>query len=149
MSSYELRIERISLRQLVEFSPTRPPPPWRGLSIFWSHLRNPSPRDGTLLTGFPIEPSRSGAPSNGATPYGCELCDVVIGEYVAQAASSTARGRLVSPGVPLPGLRRAVWPQVRRCPGRVQDIEAEALAASMAAVARCKAGQARLAVRLA
>jgi hypothetical protein len=72
----------------------------------------------------------------------------VIGEYVAQAASSTARGRLVSPGV-LSGLRRAVWPQVRRCPGRVQDIEAEALVALVAAVARCEAGQARLAVRLA
>jgi len=70
-------------------------------------------------------------------------------EYVAQAASATARGRLVSPGVPLSGLRRAVWPQVRRCLGRVRDIEAEALAALVAAVARCEAGQARLAVRLA
>jgi len=147
VSSYELRIERISLRQLVAFSPTPPPPPWTDLRSSGHTFASLAP-DGTPLAGFPIEPSRSGAPSNGATPYGCELRDAVIGEYVAQAASAAARGRLVSSGVPLSGLRRAVWPQVRRYPGRVQDIEAEALAALEAAVAQCEASRVRLAVPL-
>jgi len=51
-----------------------------------------------------------------AAPYGCDLRDVVIGEYVAQATSSAARGRLVSPGVPLSGKCRAyVGPCGHRC----------------------------------
>jgi hypothetical protein len=48
----------------------------------------------------------------------------------------------------LPGLRRAVWPLVQACPGKAADIEAETLAAFLAAVVRCEPGRARLASRL-
>ena len=43
-------------------------------------------------------------------------------------------------GVLLPGLRRAAWPLVQACPGKAADIEAETLAAFLAAVAELPAG---------
>lgn len=51
-------------------------------------------------------------------------------------------------GVLLPGLRRAAWPLVQACPGKTLDIEAETLAALLAAVADCDRNRERLAARL-
>ncbi|MGH9304962.1 MAG: sigma factor, partial [Acidimicrobiales bacterium] len=48
-------------------------------------------------------------------------------------------------GVLLPGLRRTIRPLTQACPGKADDLEAEALAAFVAAVARCQPGRARLA----
>jgi hypothetical protein len=47
-----------------------------------------------------------------------------------------------------PGLRRAVWLLLQSCPGKAADIEAETLAAFLAAVACSEPGRARLASRL-
>src|ERR1019366_6932692 len=67
---------------------------------------------------------------------------------VARARSHGGAWTVGLAGVLLPGLRRAVWPLVQACPGKAADIEAEALAAFLVAVARCEPGRARLASRL-
>jgi hypothetical protein len=74
--------------------------------------------------------------------------DAVIGELVAHARVEGGAWAVGLIGVLLPGLRRAVWPLAQMCPDRADDIEAEALAALLAAVARCEPGRARLASRL-
>jgi len=77
-----------------------------------------------------------------------EVRDAVIGELVARARLEGGAWAVALVGVLLPGLRRAVWPLVQMCPGKAADIEAEALAALLAAVARCEPGRSRLASRL-
>jgi len=74
--------------------------------------------------------------------------DAVIGELVARARFEGGAWAVALVGVLLPGLRRAVWPLVQMCPGKAADIEAEALAALLAAVAGCEPGRPRLASRL-
>ena len=77
-----------------------------------------------------------------------ELRDAVIGDLVARSRSVGGPWTVGLAGVLMPGLRRAVWPLVQTCPGKAADIEAEALAALLAAVARCEPGRPRLASRL-
>jgi hypothetical protein len=77
-----------------------------------------------------------------------EVRDAIIDELVARSQSDGGRWTVGLAGVLLPGLRRAVWPLVQACPSKADDIEAEALAAFLAAVARCQPGRPRLASRL-
>lgn len=77
-----------------------------------------------------------------------EVRDAIIDELVARSQSDGGRWTVGLAGVLLPGLRRAVWPLVQACPAKADDIEAEALAAFLAAVARCQPGRPRLASRL-
>ena len=74
--------------------------------------------------------------------------DAIVGELVARSQADGGRWTVALAGVLLPGLRRAVWPLVQACPGRSDDIEAEALTAFLSAVAACQPGRARLASRL-
>jgi hypothetical protein len=74
--------------------------------------------------------------------------DAVVDELVARSRAKGGAWTVGLAGVLLPGLRRAVWPLVQSCPGKAADIEAETLAAFLAAVARCEPGRARLASRL-
>jgi len=74
--------------------------------------------------------------------------DAVVDELVSRSRSRGGAWTVGLAGVLLPGLRRAVWPLVQACPGKAADIEAETLAAFLAAVARCEPGRARLASRL-
>ena len=110
---------------------------------------NPLALDGTSLDGLPDR----------AIPLG-ELKAMLLHPSMSFAAAtrwSTSSSPLRAKGgawtvglagVLLPGLRRAVWPLVQACPGKAADIEAETLAAFLAAVARCEPGRARLASRL-
>ncbi|MBF6555103.1 MAG: hypothetical protein IVW52_02910 [Acidimicrobiales bacterium] len=77
-----------------------------------------------------------------------EVRDAIIDELVARSQSDGGRWTVGLAGVLLPGLRRAVWPLVQACPSKADDIEAEALTAFLAAVARCQPGRPRLASRL-
>ena len=72
----------------------------------------------------------------------------MVDELVARSRAQGGAWTVGLAGVLLPGLRRAVWPLVQACPGKAADIEAETLAAFLAAVARCEPGRARLASRL-
>jgi hypothetical protein len=74
--------------------------------------------------------------------------DAVVDELVARSRAKGDAWTVGLAGVLLPGLRRAVWPLVQACPSKAADIEAETLAAFLAAVARCEPGRARLASRL-
>ena len=106
--------------------------------------------DGTTISGLPdrmvplgqlkamlLHPSMSFA-----------VRDRVVDVLVARAKAEGGAWSVGLAGVLLPGLRRAVWPLVQSCPDKAEDIEAEALAAFLAAVARCQPGRARLAARL-
>ena len=77
-----------------------------------------------------------------------EVRDAIVDELVARSQSDGGRWTVGFAGVLLPGLRRAVWPLVQACPAKADDIEAEALAAFLAAVAGCQPGRPRLASRL-
>ncbi|MGH3183756.1 MAG: hypothetical protein ACRDOE_17910, partial [Streptosporangiaceae bacterium] len=77
-----------------------------------------------------------------------EVRDAVIGALVARARVDGGAWAVALVGVLLPGLRRAVWPLVQMCPGKAADIEAEALAALLAAAAGCEPDRPRLASRL-
>jgi hypothetical protein len=74
--------------------------------------------------------------------------DAVVDELVARSRADGGAWTVGLAGVLLPGLRRAAWPLVQSCPGQADEIEAETLAAFLAAVARCEPGRARLASRL-
>jgi DNA-directed RNA polymerase specialized sigma24 family protein len=76
------------------------------------------------------------------------LRDAIVDELVAHSRNLGRAWTIGLAGVLLPGLRRAAWPLVQACPGKADDIEAETLAAFLAAVARCEPGRARLASRL-
>ena len=111
---------------------------------------NPLTLDGTSLDGLPDR----------AIPLGelkamllhpsvsFDVRDAVVDELVARSRAKGGAWTVGLAGVLLPGLRRAVWPLVQACPGKAADIEAETLAAFLAAVARCEPGRARLASRL-
>lgn len=81
-----------------------------------------------------------------STPF--VVRDGIVGELVARAQAEGGRWSVGVAGVLLPGLRRATWPLVQACPGKADEIEAEALAAFLAAVARAAPGRPRLASRL-
>ena len=110
---------------------------------------NPLALDGTSLDGLPDR----------AIPLGelkamllhpsvsFDVRDAVVDELVARSRAKGGAWTVGLAGVLLPGLRRAVWPLVQSCPGKAADIEAETLAAFLAAVARCEPGRARLASR--
>ena len=74
--------------------------------------------------------------------------DRTVDALVARAKAEGGAWSVGLAGVLLPGLRRAAWPLVQACPGNVDEIEAETLAAFLAAVAACQPGRARLASRL-
>ena len=106
--------------------------------------------DGTTISGLPdravplgelqamlLHPSMSFA-----------VRDRVVGQLVARAKAEGGAWSVGLAGVLLPGLRRAAWPLVQSCPDKADDIEAETLAAFLAAVARCQPGRERLAARL-
>jgi hypothetical protein len=111
---------------------------------------NPLALDGTSLDGLPDR----------AIPLGelkamllhpsvsFDVRDAVVDELVARSRAKGGAWTVGLAGVLLPGLRRAVWPLVQACPGKAADIEAETLAAFLAAVVRCEPGRARLASRL-
>jgi hypothetical protein len=111
---------------------------------------NPLTLDGTSLDGLPDR----------AIPLGelkamllhpsvsFDVRDAVVDELVARSRAKGGAWTVGLAGVLLPGLRRAVWPLVQACPGKAADIEAETLAAFLAAVVRCEPGRARLASRL-
>jgi len=74
-----------------------------------------------------------------------ETRDAIVAELVARAQREGGKWTVGLAGVLLPGLRRTVRPLVVACPGKADDIEAEALAAFVAAVSRCRPGRPRLA----
>ncbi len=74
--------------------------------------------------------------------------DAIVGQLVARSQAHGGAWTVGLSGVLLPGLRRATWSLVQACPGKRVDIEAETLAAFLAAVAACQPGRARLASRL-
>nr|MDA8267582.1 sigma factor [Actinomycetota bacterium] len=78
-----------------------------------------------------------------STPFA--IRDAIVGELVARAQAEGGRWSVGLAGVLLPGLRRAVWALTQACPEKADEIEAEALAAFLAAVARATPGRARLA----
>ena len=79
---------------------------------------------------------------------GFAVRDRVVDALVARAKAEGGAWSVGLAGVLLPGLRRAAWPLVQSCPDKADDIEAETLAAFLAAVARCQPGRRRLAARL-
>ncbi len=81
-----------------------------------------------------------------STPF--SVRDAIVGELVARSQAHGGAWTVGLAGVLLPGLRRAVWLLVQAYPGKAADIEAETLAAFVAAVAACQPGRARLASRL-
>ena len=106
--------------------------------------------DATPIAGLPERPiplgelkSRLLHPS---TPF--EVRDAVVARLVTLAQTEGGRWTVGLAGVLLPGLRRAAWPLVQACPGKTLDIEAETLAALLAAVADCDPNRERLAARL-
>ena len=106
--------------------------------------------DGTGIVGLPDRPiplgELKGRLLHPSTPFAVR--DAVVGELVARAQAEGGRWSVGLAGVLLPGLRRAVWPLVQACPGKAEEIEAETLAAFLAAVARAVPGRPRLASRL-
>ena len=68
-----------------------------------------------------------------STPF--SVRDAIVDELVARSQAHGGAWTVGLAGVLLPGLRRAVWPLVQACPGKADDIEAETLAAFLAAVA--------------
>ncbi len=111
---------------------------------------NPLTLDGRTVAGLPDQPIPLGELKarllHPSTRF--EVRDAVIGQLVARSQTEGGRWTIALAGVLLPGLRRAVWPLVQACPGRADDIEAEALTALLAEVARCQPGRGRLASRL-
>jgi hypothetical protein len=81
-----------------------------------------------------------------STPF--SVRDAIVDQLVARSQAHGGAWTVGLAGVLLPGLRRAAWPLVQACPGKRIDIEAETLAAFLAAVAACQPGRARLASRL-
>ena len=108
---------------------------------------DPLALDGTAVPGLPDRPIPLGElkarllhPS-----IGFEVRDAIVEVLVARAQAEGGRWTVGLAGVFLPGLRRTVRALVRACPGKADDIEAEALAAFVAALARCQPGRPRLA----
>ncbi|MGH9083619.1 MAG: hypothetical protein ACRDWN_09780 [Acidimicrobiales bacterium] len=71
--------------------------------------------------------------------------DAALGALVARAQSEGGRWTVGLGGVLLPGLRSAVYALARVCPASQEEIEAEALVAFVAAVARARPGRRRMA----
>lgn len=115
-------------------------------------VRPPRPLalDGTGIVGLPDRAvplgELKGRLLHPSTPFG--LRDAIVGHLVGLAQAEGGRWSVGLAGVLLPGLRRAVWPLTQACPGKADDIEAETLAAFLAAVAKATPGRARLASRL-
>jgi hypothetical protein len=111
----------------------------RPLALDGSRVRGLPDRDIPLgeLKGRLLHPS---------TPF--SVRDAAVGELVARAQHEGGRWSVGLAGVLLPGLRRAVWGLEQACPGKAEEIEAETLAAFLAAVAGATPGRARLAARL-
>jgi hypothetical protein len=111
---------------------------------------NPLALDGTGLPGLPSRLVPLGELKarllHPSTRF--EVRDAIVDELVARSQSDGGRWTVGLAGVLLPGLRRAVWPLVQACPAKADDIEAEALAAFLTAVASCQPGRPRLASRL-
>lgn len=111
---------------------------------------NPLALDGTGVPGLPDRAIPLGELKtrllHPSTRF--DVRDVIVDELVARSQAEGGRWTVGLAGVLLPGLRRAVWPLVQTCPDKADDIEAEALAALLAAVARCQHGRPRLAARL-
>ena len=106
--------------------------------------------DGTALAGLPDRTIPLGELKamllHPSTPF--SVRDAIVNDLVARSQAKGGAWTVGLAGVLLPGLRRAVWPLVQACPGKADEIEAETLAAFLAAVARCEPGRARLASRL-
>ncbi|MGH8997380.1 MAG: hypothetical protein ACRDYB_15345 [Acidimicrobiales bacterium] len=106
--------------------------------------------DTTSIDGLPDRPvplgELQGMLLHPAMSY--PLRDRAVGALVTRAKAEGGAWSVGLSGVLLPGLRRAAWPLVQCCPEKAEDLEAETLAAFLAAVARCDPGRARLAARL-
>jgi hypothetical protein len=111
---------------------------------------NPLALDGRGVPGLPDRPVPLGELKarllHPSTRF--EARDAIVDVLVTRAQADGGRWTVALAGVLLPGLRRAVWPLVQACPSKADDIEAEALAAFLSAVARCEPGRPRLASRL-
>ena len=108
---------------------------------------DPLALDGTGVPGLPDRPIPLGELKarllHPSTRF--EVRDAIVDELVTRAQAEGGRWTVGLAGVLLPGLRRTVRALVRACPGKTDDIEAEALAAFLAAVSRCQPGRPRLA----
>ena len=108
---------------------------------------NPLALDGTGVAGLPDRPVPLGELKarllHPSTRF--EARDAIVGHLVARAQAEGGKWTVGLAGVLLPGLRRTVRSLVQACPGNADDIEAQALAAFVAAVARCQPGRPRLA----
>lgn len=111
---------------------------------------HPLALDGTGVRGLPnrLIPlgELKGRLLHPSTPFVTR--DAIVGGLVARAQAEGGRWSVGLAGVLLPGLRRAAWPLMQVCPGKADEIEAETLAAFLAAVAAATPGRARLASRL-
>ncbi|MGH9284662.1 MAG: hypothetical protein ACRD0M_03165 [Acidimicrobiales bacterium] len=81
-----------------------------------------------------------------STPY--HTRDAALNVLLTRARTDRGAWMVAPAGVLLPGLRRAVAPLVRACPGKAADIEAEALTGMLVAVRDAAPGQPRPAARL-
>ena len=103
--------------------------------------------DGTAVAGLPDRPIPLGELKarllHPSTPFAAR--DAIVAELVARAQAEGGRWTVGLAGVLLPGLRRTIRPLTEACPGKADDLEAEALAAFVAAVGRCRPGRPRLA----
>ena len=108
---------------------------------------DPLALDGTAVAGLPDRPIPLGELKarllHPSTRF--EVRDAIVDELVTRAQAEGGRWTVGLAGVLLPGLRRTVRALVRACPGKADDIEAEALAAFVAALSRCQPGRPRLA----
>jgi hypothetical protein len=106
--------------------------------------------DATTVAGLPARPvpldELKAMLLHPSTPF--SVRDAVVGELVARSRVEGRAWTVGLAGVLLPGLRRAVWPLVQACPAKAADIEGEALAAFLTAVAACTPGRQRLAANL-
>ena len=111
---------------------------------------HPLALDGTAFAGLPDRAVPLGELKamllHPSMPF--SVRDAIVGELVTRSKAEGGAWTVGLAGVLLPGLRRAAWPLVQACPGNVDEIEAETLAAFLAAVARSTPGRARIAARL-
>lgn len=143
MSEYQLRSEKIP-RQLVAFSTTRPPTPWRGRSI--SHHTRAASRPRRHMLDRPFRSSRRpwGAPSDGVTSH--HGASPVRRRHGGCTWLGPTGWRSAGFGGPGWSCRADVGPCGHRCGAvltGVRTLEVGALTALVAAVARCDAGGVR------
>jgi DNA-directed RNA polymerase specialized sigma24 family protein len=103
--------------------------------------------DGTAIAGLPNReiPLRELRAMLLHPSVAFSVRDAALRALVELAQAEGGRWTVGLAGVLLPGLRRAIWPLFEACPGKLDELEAEALTAFLVALARCRPGRDRIA----